>query len=352
MCKISVIIPVYNTGSKLRECVDSILNQSYKDLEVILVDDCSRDDTFEIMEEYAEKDERVKVIKNTINRGAGFSRNRGLDIASGSYITFVDSDDYLELDTYEAVVDAIKNNDNPDIVRFSQNSFLEVGKIKVNLDFFTNNVFNKHRGVLYPKKEHRYVALETPGVCNKVFKRELIGDTRFIEGKKWEDYPFCTFLLGKASKVVFVEKGGYIYRHSAKGGNTTMGDVKKPTNRILEIYDCCDLLEEEYKQAGLFDTYENALRGNQKIHSTQRVRDVMFSRSPSHEQKKIIINSLLNLTEVKYGPVFTDEMYLSLKKEKMFYAGRMGIIEKVYSDSSLRTESSETVLKTRIKSLF
>ena len=281
MCKISVIIPAYNTGSTLKECVDSILNQSYKDLEVILVDDCSKDDTYAIMEEYADNDSRVKIIRNSINSGAGFSRNRGLDIATGNYITFVDSDDYLELDTYESVVDAIKNNDNPDIVRYSQNSFLEVGKIKVNLDFFTNNVYNRRHGVLFPKKEHQYVALETPGVCNKVFKRELIGDTRFVEGKKWEDYPFCTFLLGKADKVVFAEKGGYIYRHSIKGGNTTMGDVKKPTNRTLEIYDCCDLLEEEYKQADLFDTYEKALRGNQKIHSTQRVRDVMFSKSLS-----------------------------------------------------------------------
>ena len=71
-----------------------------------------------------------------------------------------------------------------------------------------------------------------------------------------------------------------------------------------------------------------------------------------HDHKKVIINTLLNLTEVKFGPVFSDEMYLSLKKEKMFYAGRMGIVEKVYSDPSLRTESSESVLRARIKSLF
>jgi len=352
MCKISVIVPAYNTGSKLRECVDSILGQSYRDLEVILVDDCSKDDTFAIMQEYAEKDSRVIALQNSVNRGAGFSRNQGLDIATGSYVTFVDSDDYLELDTYQAVVDAIKQNDSPDIVRFDQNSFLEVGRFKISLNFFTNNVFNNHRGVLNPKQEQRYVALETPGVCNKVFKRELIGDTRFVEGKKWEDYPFCTFLLGKADKVVFVNKGGYIYRHSIKGDNTTLGDVKKPTNRTLEIYDCCDLLETEFKEADLFDVYEVALRGNQKIHSTQRVRDVMFSRAYPHEQKKEIINSLLNLTEVKYGPVFTDEMYLSLKREKMFYAGRMGIVEKVYSDPSLRTESSEKVLKMKINNLF
>lgn len=352
MSKISVIVPAYNTGSKIRECIESVLNQTHKDLELILVDDCSKDDTYEIMCEYAEKDSRVKAIKNSINRGAGHSRNVGLDLAVGEYVTFVDSDDYLELDTYSAVNDAIHLNNSPDIIRFDQNSFLDLGKVKVSLNFFTNNVYNGKTGVLVPSKEQRYVTLETPGVCNKVFRRELIGDTRFVEGMKWEDYPFCTFLLAKANEVVFIGKGGYNYRHSLSCDNTTLGDVKKPSDRMLEIYDCCDILSDEYKEAGIFDEYESALRSNQKIHSVQRVRDVMFSRSYPHDQKKELINALLNLTEVKYGELFTDPMYKSLKDEKVFYRARMGLVERVYSDSSLRTSKSESDIKTKIKSLI
>ena len=242
MSKISVIVPAYNTGNKLRECVDSILNQSHKDLEVILVDDCSSDNTYSVMCEYQEKDSRVRVFKNAINSGAGHLRNVGLEEATGEYVTFVDSDDYLDLDTYSAVNDAIRLNNSPDIIRFDQNSFLDMGRLKVNLNFFTNNVYNGKNGVLIPTQEQRYVSLETPGVCNKVFKRSLIGDTRFVEGIKWEDYPFCTFLLGKADKVVFIRDGGYNYRHSLKCDNTTLGDVKKPSSRMLEIYDCCDIL--------------------------------------------------------------------------------------------------------------
>ena len=352
MSKITVIVPAYNTGDKIRQCIDSIINQEHKDLEVILVDDCSSDDTYSIMCEYAEKDKRVKAFKNYANSGAGFSRNVGLLEATGDYITFVDSDDYIDEGTYAAVNDAIRMNNGPDVVRFDQNSFLEIGSLRFNLNFFTNNVFNGKSGVLVPRDEQRYVCLETPGVCNKVFKRELIGSTKFVEGKKWEDYPFCTFLLAKAEKVVFVRDGGYNYRHSLKCNNTTLGDVKKPSQRMLEIYDCCDILTEEFTDADLYEIYQSTLKSNQKIHSIQRVRDIMFSRVYSQEKKKRIINALLNLSEVKFGLIFNDPMYLSLKDEKLFYAARMGLVEKIYSDSSLRTDESELEIKEKIKKLI
>lgn len=354
MSKISVVVPAYNSDNKIRECLDSIINQTYKDLEIILVDDCSLDDTFTIMREYASKDNRIVLIKNPINCGAGASRNIGLASATGDYVTFVDSDDYLDLDTYREVNDAIKYNGYPDIVRFEQNSFLEVGAVRINIDFLTNNMFNGLEGVLNPKTSQKYVALESPGVCNKVFKRELIGDTRFIEGKKWEDYPFCTFMLGKAEKIVFTNaKGcGYNYRHSVSFSNTTLSDIKKPTDRMLEIYDCCDLLSQEFKEADLFDLYEVALRSNQKINSLQRVRDVMLTGKYSHNRKRELINNLLNLTEIKYGSVFDDNFYLSLKRDRLFYGARMFLVESIYSDDRLRKEKSEEVVKAKIKRMI
>ena len=158
MSKISVIVPAYNSGEKIRECLDSIINQTHRDLEIILVDDCSSDDTFQIMQEYADRDSRIHIMRNKINCGAGFSRNRGLDIATGEYVTFVDSDDFLDLDTYEKANAAIEK-ENPDIVRFKQNSFLDMGRLRVSLDFFTNNVFNDQVCILNPKNNHEYVAL-------------------------------------------------------------------------------------------------------------------------------------------------------------------------------------------------
>ena len=158
MSKISVIIPAYNASLNLRECLDSIINQTHKDLEIILVDDCSSDDTYDIMREYASKDNRIVLIKNPVNMGAGASRNVGLVHSTGNYVTFVDSDDFLDLDTYREVNDAIIDNNFPDIVRFEQSSFLEVGALRINIDFFTNNVYNGVEGVLNPKVSQRYVA--------------------------------------------------------------------------------------------------------------------------------------------------------------------------------------------------
>ena len=101
---ISVIIPVYNVEKYLRECLDSVINQTYKNLEIICVNDCSTDSSPEILEEYAKKDRRIIIKKNPKNIGLGLTRNEGIKIASGEYIHCLDSDDWLELYAYEILV--------------------------------------------------------------------------------------------------------------------------------------------------------------------------------------------------------------------------------------------------------
>ena len=96
---ISIIIPVYNTEDYLHVCLNSILKQSYGDFEIICVDDASTDSSLEILEYFTKKDSRIKILKNDSNRGQGFSRNRGLDVAEGKYIFFLDSDDWINADT-------------------------------------------------------------------------------------------------------------------------------------------------------------------------------------------------------------------------------------------------------------
>ena len=110
MPKISIIVPVYNVEKYLRKCVDSILNQTFKDFELILVDDGSIDTSGKICDEYNLKDNRIKVIHKE-NGGLSSARNAGLDIAQGEYIGFVDSDDWIELDMYEELYKICKEND-------------------------------------------------------------------------------------------------------------------------------------------------------------------------------------------------------------------------------------------------
>ena len=101
MPKVSVIIPVFNTEKYLRKCLNSVCNQTLKDIEIICVNDSSTDDSLEILKEYAAKDERIKLINFIENKGAAAARNAGIDIARGEYIGFVDCDDYIDLDFYE-----------------------------------------------------------------------------------------------------------------------------------------------------------------------------------------------------------------------------------------------------------
>lgn len=351
MNKISVIIPIYNSEDTISRCLNSIISQTFKDLEIILIDDYSTDDAISKIEQFKQKDSRIKILINNNNMGAGYSRNRGLKVATGNYITFIDSDDFISPNTYESIDQTIKASKNPDIVRYSQYSRLYIRNLHINLNFFTNNIYNNQAGIIVPRQNPQYVALETPGVCNKVFNRELIGKTTFPQ-TKWEDYPFCTFLLGKANKIAFDTNGRYYYCHSVKFNNTTLNDIKKPSSTILSMYDCCDLVEDKYKQAGLFDIYEQAIRANQKIRSIQRTRDIMLSPHYTKEEKRKIINSLINLTTIKYGEIFSDEYYKFMKSKKLFYKTRMEYIESHYYDEMLQTNLTEEELKEEIKQLI
>ena len=108
--KISIIIPIYNTEEYLRECLNSVINQTLKEIEIILIDDGSTDNSGKICEEYASKDKRIKVIHQK-NQGAAISRNKGIDLAQGKYLYFLDSDDYIESDTLEKMLNKIEQED-------------------------------------------------------------------------------------------------------------------------------------------------------------------------------------------------------------------------------------------------
>ena len=110
MVKISVIIPVFNVELYLEECLDSVINQSLDDLEIICVNDGSTDSSLSILEKYAKMDDRVKIISQE-NQGQGSARNKGLSIAKGECIYFIDSDDKIELDTLKDCYDCVKKND-------------------------------------------------------------------------------------------------------------------------------------------------------------------------------------------------------------------------------------------------
>ena len=239
MVKVSVVIPVYNTEKYLRKALDSIVNQTLKDIEIICVNDGSTDKSLEILEEYKKNDSRIKIVSQT-NHGLGYSRNQGLNIANGEYIYFIDSDDTLENNALKELYELCEMK-SLDVVLFKLiNVDEESGKkypdnyydMKFLKDIVGSNVFNYNDlgDRLYD------VAVSIPG---KLFKSDLISDIRFDESLVFEDNPFFIEVLFKAERVYFYDK--YLYYRLRRGNSivssfdSSFYDVIPISNRIIEV---------------------------------------------------------------------------------------------------------------------
>lgn len=208
--KISIIVPVYKVEKYIHKCIDSILNQTFKDFEVILVDDGSPDNCGKICDDYAKKDNRVVVIHKE-NGGQATARNAALDIARGEYIGFVDSDDYIQNDMFENLYNAC-TIDEADISIIGTKEVNESGKVIH--EYIPNNITFSE--IL--KRAHPW---------NKLFNKKLFvdSDLSFYEGKYYEDLELVPKLFVKAKKVCTVKSIGYIYLQR-DGSTTSMKDKK------------------------------------------------------------------------------------------------------------------------------
>ncbi|PGO33392.1 hypothetical protein CN984_04700 [Bacillus cereus] len=194
--KISIIVPVYNVAEYLEKCVESILNQTFVDFELILVNDGSKDQSGEICDEFAEKDSRIKVIHKK-NAGLSVARNTGINAARGEYIGFVDSDDWIDPDMYEALYESCE---------LSRSEISIIGMREVSEE---GKTLMEYIPVHVNLKE----ILKRAYAWNKLFKRELFVNNNlyFMEGKYYEDLELIPKLFIKCNKVTNVNKVGYNY---------------------------------------------------------------------------------------------------------------------------------------------
>lgn len=198
---ISIIVPVYNVEKYLESCISSVLDQSYIDWELILIDDGSLDKSPEICDKYAQSDKRIKVVHKT-NEGASVARNIGLDIASGEYITFLDSDDCLHKDYLRKMLDCLLEN-NADIVQ------CDFGR---ELSVFENITANKLSGFLCNNQEVFLKEFANIILCAKLYKKDLWDSVRMPKGKFYED-DFTTWkLYYKANRIFISSEKLYFYR--------------------------------------------------------------------------------------------------------------------------------------------
>lgn len=250
---ISVIIPIFNSGLYLKECLDSVSNQTFKDLEIICINDGSTDNSLNILHEYNKLDNRIIIIDQE-NSGPGVARNAGLNIAKGNYIYFMDSDDFLELNALEELY-SVAEEKKLDILLFKlislddkthekfKNPYYEMDFLNKN---FKNKIFN------YQDLDEKVFSIPAspPG---KLYKKELISDIRFPEGIIFEDNPFFIEAILKADKVYFYDE--YLYNRRIRDDSIT-------TSNFENFSDCIPMLNmivDIVKKLNLFDLFASKL---------------------------------------------------------------------------------------------
>lgn len=235
---ISVVIPIYNVEKYLRRCIDSVIKQTYENLEIILVDDGSQDNCAEICDEYAINDSRIKVI-HKLNGGLSDARNSGIDIASGKYITFIDSDDYVTKDYIEVLYNALKA-DMTDLAISSHKVIYENG-----------TVIEKATGEksILSSKEVLERILYDDGIdlsaWAKLYKIELWNDVRYPKGRLFEDSATTYKLIDKCDKVTIISKATYNYMIR----NSSITNVKfsnKKLDLIKSTQEMCTYVKKRY----------------------------------------------------------------------------------------------------------
>ena len=251
--KISVIVPVYNVEKYLKRCVDSILKQKYKNLEIILVDDGATDNSPIICDSYKKIDNRVKVIHKK-NGGLSSARNAGIDVAQGDYIGFVDSDDYISEDMYFHLYDRIKN-DEKSIANCMYVRTFDSGKTICSKVPHVKNEDVRAEEYL----EELLLHVGDVSVCTKLFPRKLIGNTRFVVNKLNEDLLFMVELIKKIESIKFVGEVGYFYYVREKSISSRYGKafIDMQANALLVLEYVNQNFPKLKKHAVRFALYQN-----------------------------------------------------------------------------------------------
>ncbi len=315
--KISVILPIYNMQNYIEECLESVVNQTFKDIEIICVNDFSMDNSMTIVKDYARKDNRIKIINNEKNRGLGGARNAGLEVANGDYIVFVDTDDKIAENMLEVLYKSISESSSDmafcDVLLWNNDGTTEPCKPFHNYDLAQNKEF-------YPNTNFENFTDMWPSAWNKIYKKNIIdqNNIRYMENILYEDHSFYYEYVLACKKVVYCPEALYFYRH-----NRNDSIMSNSSSRIFEIFDILEIIK-------------NIFHKNLKEQEYQRIMPkiavrLIWERSINLKRKNPIKRKFINKAKA----------YLSQFKHR-------SIIK--YKDNFIK--SSEEFLETRLEYFF
>ena len=279
--KISIIVPCYNVEKYVSKCLDSLINQTYKNIEIILVEDCSKDNTFNILNDYIKKDSRIKLIKNKKNSGLSYSRNVGIKHATGNYLGFIDSDDYVSKEFYEKLIKTI----------FDEKASIAISDIKVVYENNKTETISK----CYSGNEFNLINVVNNGLaasaCNKLFKKEIFDNYLFAEGKINEDIAVVIPAMANVDKIAYAENVYYYYVQRENSiQNSSFSDKR------FDIFYGVDTTLERIKNHKDYNILKDAIVFNQII----VLLIYVISKEKSFKRRKYILKKFNQLSK-KYS---------------------------------------------------
>lgn len=305
--KISVLVPVYNAEKYLEKCIESILNQTYKNIEVIIVNDGSYDKSYDIIEKLKNKDSRIIAI-HTENKGVSHARNVALDNAKGNFLTFVDSDDFIDEDYLDLLYKTLKKEDasistcNCKLIDEANKESIKNFGINKNLvmngEEATENLFYYH-----------YMRHSSWG---KLYKKELFDNLRYVENKNYEDLGLTCKTFLKSNKVVYIPSGKYNYllrKGSLIHRKANELDVKTVLDYLDEILDYINQNHKKIKKSAEFLVASQSLNLWYKIPNKK-------------EYKKYLKRATNNIK--KYRKQILKDDKVNKKSKTLFYLSYLG----------------------------
>ena len=249
--KISIIVAVYNLEKYILRCLESLVKQTLRDIEIICIDDGSTDNSLNILNEFAAKDARVKVISQD-NKGVARARNVGLSKACGEYIQFVDGDDWVNLNLCEKVYNIANRNDS-DIVMFNVAFYDNVKKNVIPGQFFKMSDWANHvdENTPHTYKDCVSIFYGNLSAANKIYKKSFIDkiDCKFPENVRFEDHLFHLHSVFCAEKINILNEKHYYYRQNRK--NSMMTSLTS-TEVVYDLFVVIDLIEEMIRKIDYF----------------------------------------------------------------------------------------------------
>ena len=286
--KISIIVPVYNSEKYLKQCIESILKQTYTNWELILVNDGSIDSSPIICDEYSTKDKRIRVIHKN-NEGVSKARNTGLDASKGEFITFADSDDYLEYNTFQTYINEIELN-NSDIVKIGytkeyENNTNNTICTTLNAKFY--NTWDFHKAL---ENSHYYSF-----IWNMCIKKECIGKIHFDTNINWlEDHIFSYQCYFNCKCMSILNKIGYHYRVRSKNN---LSNIRDP----FVIKEAAE--QERYWKTQLNSKMYSDIQketDNQYAYHIHSIINILYQNHYSNKEKKYIARNCKTDVKFKY----------------------------------------------------